>query len=127
MSAKHTPGPWLFETFDDGDSSVGKPPSGDLIYHETMGHKIPICSVEEPCVGSFNFPENVISSGLASANRRLILAAPDLLSALDSAPVIRLGETLEEFRVRYSRWHREVKVPAVNKATPPDHESGVAP
>jgi hypothetical protein len=39
-----------------------------------------------------------------------------LLAALASAPTIRLGETIDEFRSRYSRWWRLIKTPAEDQA-----------
>lgn len=47
---------------------------------------------------------------------RKMAAAPDLHNALVTLPIIRLGETLEQFRERFSKWYREVRNPAVDKA-----------
>ena len=40
-----------------------------------------------------------------------------LIAALDSAPVIRLGETLEQFAERYKQWYTGTRRDAMAKAT----------
>ena len=47
---------------------------------------------------------------------RAVNAHDALVEALDSAPIPRLGETLEQFCVRYSAWYREARKPALDKA-----------
>ncbi len=56
------------------------------------------------------------SPDVNDANMCLITSSPDLYAALDACPVIRIGETLEEFKTRFSAWHRELRVPALKKA-----------
>jgi hypothetical protein len=48
---------------------------------------------------------------------RLLTSSPAMLAALEAAPIIRLGESLEMFRGRYGIWWREVRGPAIAGAT----------
>jgi hypothetical protein len=50
------------------------------------------------------------------ANGRLIEAAPELLDALDNAPIPRLGEELEDFIKRYKFWFCQSRHDALAKA-----------
>lgn len=36
-----------------------------------------------------------------------MIASHAMKAALLTAPIVRLGETIEEFTIRYSRWYRE--------------------
>jgi hypothetical protein len=49
-------------------------------------------------------------------NARLIAAAPELMAALESVPIVRLGETLDEFKDRFCRWYRDARNAALAKA-----------
>jgi hypothetical protein len=52
------------------------------------------------------------------ANGWLIAAAPEMLAALESAPIPGRGEEMMSFRDRQDKWLREVRNPAVEKAQP---------
>lgn len=93
MGAKHTPGPWYIE-----EPSKGTP------CHIVYG-------------GPTNAEVASVFSGEADqkSNARLIAAAPELLAACESAPIIRLEESLDDFKVRYQAWYRGM-VMTVKKA-----------
>lgn len=55
----------------------------------------------------------VFACGKRSLDASTTLAA---LEALESCPVIRLGESFDEFAVRFKAWHRDVKTVAIAKA-----------
>lgn len=62
--------------------------------------------------------ESGISEKQNEANARLIAAAPDLVNALENAPVKRMGvETDAQFIERYKAWYRDLRYEALKKAT----------
>mgnify|MGYP003480899704 FL=1 len=113
MSTKHTPGPWRF--FDNAGSNMQgySQPSGVAGTGENLGQLI--CG----CFGDVRGGEEQ-----ASANARLIAAAPDLLAALqllqDAAlPISRGGDVLDEKGFNTLAHPISVALAAISKATQP--------
>jgi hypothetical protein len=98
-----TPGPWRVGTSDDLEYI--RP---EAMVLDANGEPIADCDVFLTA-GRRNKAE-------AEANARLCVAARTMFDALEAAPIIRLGESFDEFAVRFKQWHREVRVPAVNLA-----------
>jgi hypothetical protein len=97
MSASHTPGPWRAEPCGDGF----------VITYNDAGNWL--ATVWED------------GDGNEEADARLIAAAPDLLAALKSAPVLSAyhghqGLDLEGYIADYSTWVAS-KIAAIAKAT----------
>jgi hypothetical protein len=92
-----TPGPWMIAYWPIPHPNwwIGTPPTHP---------------------GSSRLGPSVCGMIHVEANAYLIAASPTMFDALEAAPVIRLGETFDEFAVRYKQWHREIRVPAVNLA-----------
>jgi hypothetical protein len=53
----------------------------------------------------------------AIANAKLIAAAPELLEALQVAPILSMYNNAESFIEAYERWRDNIKSPAIKKAT----------
>jgi hypothetical protein len=85
MSAHHTPGPWIAETFEGPNG----PQEG--IYAMIDGEHVEVCDIAHA------------NNGGDVANARLIAAAPALLAALENlietAPIdIECGDSVEKYR-----------------------------
>ena len=119
MSGKHTPGPWRL---DPSDSRMiwGACDPDDV---STNGFGYPVASIEQPrqwmIAGKPGFAER-------EANARLIAAAPDLLEALDDAPIMSkyhgAGFDAARFIADYEAWRVKARA-ALAKA----RASGAAP
>lgn len=80
MSAKHTPGPWVFDTSNDGESV--KASNGNYIIEDV-------------------YHADYVSG--STADRRLIAAAPDLLEALEKALPDLSGQDLLRARAAIAK------------------------
>ena len=50
------------------------------------------------------------------ANAKLIAAAPELLEALNEAPIVSMFSKAEDFITAYEKWRDKIKIPAIAKA-----------
>lgn len=57
-----------------------------------------------------------VADNLPIEDAHLIAAAPDMLEALQNAPIPGRGEEMMAFRDRQDKWLREVSQPAIAKA-----------
>lgn len=53
---------------------------------------------------------------IQDANGRLIAASPDMLEALEKAPIVSKFNTAEAFIEAYNEWVTEYQIPAFKKA-----------
>ncbi len=87
--AKHTPGPWSFDSGDPGDDSVGLGPTDPSIFYETFdGDVVQICSLLQPAIRVDTDPTDIFDEGIRFvgdpiANARVIIAAPDYYAAVE--------------------------------------------
>lgn len=58
----------------------------------------------------------LVADNLPVEDADLIPAAPEMLEALESTPIIGRGEGFDAFQVRQTKWLQEVYNPAVRKA-----------
>jgi hypothetical protein len=106
--AKHTPGPWVVENPMEFELSVVE--AGKEAYEWRF---IACCPFPDPD----DRDRDDIPRSQVKANARLIAASPKLLDALASAPVIRLGESFNQFGTRYTAWYRDIRNAAIAEAT----------
>jgi hypothetical protein len=67
------------------------------------------------CRGTGDGPPepDALARELTEEDARLLAFGRQAVAALAAAPIPRLGETLDEFRGRYSKWYREARHPAM--------------
>lgn len=53
---------------------------------------------------------------VAEQRHKIYAHAPELLNALETVPIHRLGETPEAFIERFKAWYRETRNPVITKA-----------
>jgi hypothetical protein len=77
--SKHTPGPWIYG------------PLSRAVIAQTREATICVCEIPEPEHGCENVEADTAEEAQASANGRLLAAAPDLLAVCEK--VLKLGGT----------------------------------
>ena len=93
----YTKGPWLLE-------------------ENKINGTINIVSESRYFIISSTIDSDVIGERIDKANLKLIAASPDLLEALNKAPIVSKYSNAEEFITAYEKWRDEYKLPAIKKA-----------